>query len=62
MSSRIVIDDDGDEVIHIRINDEIIARVDHDTYGWSGMSSVIEIVEAIADSFNIPVANNQDIV
>lgn len=62
MSNRIVIDDNGDEVVHIRINDEIIARVDHETYGWSGMSSVIETVEAIAESFGIPVTNNQNIV
>lgn len=58
----IVIDDDGDEVVHIRVDGEIIASVDHETYGWSGMSEVIQTIETIADRFNIPVNNKQGIV
>lgn len=62
MSTRIYIDDDGDERCFIRVEEEVIATIDHETYGWSGMRAVIELVEEIAETFGIPITNHQDIV
>lgn len=62
MSSRIFIEDDGDETILVNINEETIGSFDHDEFGWAGMEAVIKAVEAIADAFGIPITNNQDIV
>jgi hypothetical protein len=62
MSTKIYIDDDGDETVFIRINDEVIAEVGHGPYGWAGMEEIIGIVTEIAEAFGIPLVNRQDIV
>jgi hypothetical protein len=62
MSTSINIKDDGDEKVLISINEDPIAVIDHDTFGWAGMEIVIKLVEEIADNFGIEVYNTQDIV
>lgn len=62
MSTRLYIDDDGDEVVYFRVNEEVIGSVDHGEFGWAGMESVIKIVEKVAETFGIPLTNEQDIV
>lgn len=62
MSTRIVIEDDGDEVVIFRVSEEVIGTADHDAYGWDGMARVIDLVENIAETFGIEVTNRQDIV
>lgn len=62
MSTRIYITDDGDEVVFIKINEDILAKVDHGRYGWAGMEEIINLVEDLAETFGIPITNTQDIV
>ena len=62
MSTRIFIEDDGDEVVYIKVNEEVIAEVDHGAYGWYGMEQAIKLVETLAETFDIPIINTQDIV
>lgn len=62
MSTRIYIEDDGDEAVFIKVNEDVIGTVDHDAYGWAGMKEVIKLVETLAETFGIPVTNTQDIV
>lgn len=54
--------DDGDEVVFIHVNGELVGQVDHGRYGWDGMTGVIELVEAIAKRLGIAIDNTQDIV
>lgn len=62
MSTTLVISDDGDEVVNFYIEEELIGSVNHDEYGWAGMTATIELVEAIAEAYGIPIRNEQDIV
>lgn len=62
MSTSIQITDDGDETIIVSIEEDEIGRFDHDEFGWAGMEKVINLVEEIAETFDIFVHNTQDIV
>lgn len=54
--------DDGDEVVFVHVNGELVGQIDHETYGWSGMTEAMALVEAIAKRLNITIDNTQDIV
>lgn len=60
--NNIYITDDGDEVVFIKVEEDVIAEVSHEAYGWYGMENVIKLVEDLAEAFGIEVYNSQDIV
>lgn len=60
--SNVYITDDGDEVVFIKVEEDVIAEVSHDAYGWAGMQQVIKLVEDLAETFGIEVYNSQAIV
>lgn len=62
MSNAIYIDDDGDEAVFVRVEEEVIAMITHEDYGWGGMRQVIALVEDIAETFGIDYYNTQSIV
>lgn len=62
MSTTVYISDDGDEEVIIRVNEDTIARINHEDFGWDGMDKVVKLVEELGEAFGFQVSNLQDIV
>lgn len=62
MPARITITDNGDEIVYIHLDGQLLIEPNHDDDGWAGMSRIIELVEKIAAALDIRVENTQDIV
>lgn len=55
MSTSIYLERPDDETLLVRIEEDVVASVNHDEHGWSGMSAVENVVREIADAFGIEV-------